>query len=508
MKTRRDYKYKFSVVMPVYNVEKYLAEAIESVIQQDIGFEKKVEIILVNDGSPDNSDSICLDYQKKFPNNITYIKQKNAGLSAARNRGAAVARGKYILFLDSDDKLSLDFASQTCNFFDTNYEKIDLIATKFQLFEGSTDEHLLNFRFKTSRVINVEKDYSYIQVAGASVVFKYEIFEKGHHFDETIKRYGEDTKFVTETILDKMAYGVVSSPIYFYRQRGDQTSIMNGKYSDKKWYLETPQAIFGYLLDYSRRTKGVIPRYVQYLVAYDLQWRIKQRDQSILNEKEIKDYKAYLRNLLQQVDDTIIMEQKFAFIEYKIYMLRLKYGQQFSKKIVNSNHKVYCGDTQIYDYNNSVQDVFIVGLENHGHNFLIKGQVGGFIFPGFDFVVKYNLKEYHVKKLKDNQTNVMFFGDIVYDRNGFELLLPLKNNSVITYQIISKGYIKSLGQKLKMTESVRYARSLAYVILGKYKFIMKPNCTLVLNNRLSNRLLRKCLYILKVTQKVSSRRPV
>ena len=72
-----NYKYKFSVVMPVYNVEQYLEEAIESVINQTIGFKENIQLILVNDGSPDNSEAICLKYEKQFPDNIIYIKQKN-----------------------------------------------------------------------------------------------------------------------------------------------------------------------------------------------------------------------------------------------------------------------------------------------------------------------------------------------------------------------------------------------------------------------------------------------
>lgn len=71
MKTSsKKYKYKISVVIPVYNVEAYLAETIDSVLNQTMDFERNIQIILVNDGSPDNSEEICLKYRDMYPNNI------------------------------------------------------------------------------------------------------------------------------------------------------------------------------------------------------------------------------------------------------------------------------------------------------------------------------------------------------------------------------------------------------------------------------------------------------
>ncbi|MCD8382707.1 MAG: glycosyltransferase [Clostridiales bacterium] len=90
---------KFSVIIPVYNVAPYLAECLDSVLQQTMS---GIEIVCIDDGSTDDSFSILMDYALKFPN-IKVLKQKNAGLSAARNRCIEVATGEYIHFLDSDD---------------------------------------------------------------------------------------------------------------------------------------------------------------------------------------------------------------------------------------------------------------------------------------------------------------------------------------------------------------------------------------------------------------------
>ena len=75
---QRTNDYKISTIIPIYNVEKYLDETIKSIINQTIGF-KNIQMILVNDGSPDNSEEICLKYKEKYPNNIIYVKKENGG---------------------------------------------------------------------------------------------------------------------------------------------------------------------------------------------------------------------------------------------------------------------------------------------------------------------------------------------------------------------------------------------------------------------------------------------
>lgn len=92
---------KFSIIIPVYNVENYLSECLDSVIKQTI---MDLEIICVNDGTKDHSREILEEYQKQDAR-IQIIDKVNGGLSSARNAGLAAATGEYILFLDSDDYL-------------------------------------------------------------------------------------------------------------------------------------------------------------------------------------------------------------------------------------------------------------------------------------------------------------------------------------------------------------------------------------------------------------------
>lgn len=92
---------KLSIIIPVYNVEHYITKCMESCLSQDIPVED-YEIVVVNDGSPDNSAAIVEDYMQKYPN-VRLMHRKNGGLSAARNTGLEEAKGDYVWFVDSDD---------------------------------------------------------------------------------------------------------------------------------------------------------------------------------------------------------------------------------------------------------------------------------------------------------------------------------------------------------------------------------------------------------------------
>ena len=93
-----------SIIIPIYNAEKVLKRTLDSILNQGL-YDDEWELILVNDGSTDNSLSICKDYQSKYPSLIKFISQKNSGVSSARNIGIMTAKGKFIYFMDADDYL-------------------------------------------------------------------------------------------------------------------------------------------------------------------------------------------------------------------------------------------------------------------------------------------------------------------------------------------------------------------------------------------------------------------
>ena len=96
---------KVSVIVPVYNVEKYLRQCLDSIINQTL---KEIEILCINDGSTDSSPEILKEYEEK-DSRIKIINKKNAGLSAARNQGLELAKGEYVSFIDSDDWINETF---------------------------------------------------------------------------------------------------------------------------------------------------------------------------------------------------------------------------------------------------------------------------------------------------------------------------------------------------------------------------------------------------------------
>lgn len=101
---------KLSIIVPVYNCENYLAKCIDSLLNQDL--QEEYEIIIVNDGSTDESEQIMQAYAKKYPEKIQAFSKENGGQSSARNLGLQYAKGEFLSFIDSDDWLDLDFYSK------------------------------------------------------------------------------------------------------------------------------------------------------------------------------------------------------------------------------------------------------------------------------------------------------------------------------------------------------------------------------------------------------------
>ena len=93
---------KLSVIIPLYNSAKWLPKCLDSVLDQDVPLDE-LEVICVNDGSPDNSEQVALQYKEKYPDTIVVISQENQGPSGARNNGMKHATGKYLCFVDPDD---------------------------------------------------------------------------------------------------------------------------------------------------------------------------------------------------------------------------------------------------------------------------------------------------------------------------------------------------------------------------------------------------------------------
>lgn len=147
---------KISIIVPIYNAEKKLQRCIESILNQSY---KNLEIILVNDGSNDNSINICEQYKLK-DNRIIVIDKENAGVSAARNSGLDIATGKYVQFVDSDDYIKTNMCEHLINTISKNdadvvicgYDKVRKGKIKSKFIEDTTVSEMHSFRDTFNKV--------------------------------------------------------------------------------------------------------------------------------------------------------------------------------------------------------------------------------------------------------------------------------------------------------------------------------------------------------------------
>lgn len=418
--------FKFSFVMPVYNVEEYLDETVQSILGQTLDFKENCEIIFINDGSPDNVEEICLKYQKQFPENIKYYKQKNSGVSAARNKGIELAEGEIISFLDSDDLISSDTLARVDDFFQLHGTEIDVVSIKMQFFEAATNPHMLNYKFHTTRVVDIEKEYDSIQLSAPSAFIRKDAIKGVYSFDDRLT-VSEDAVFINQVILAKMKYGVIKEPTYYYRRRISGGSAMNKSTRDKRWYLHTPRYAHKYLADYSREVVGYLPRYIKFLLMYDMQWRLKQETQTVLSPEELASYKETLIDLLKDIDDDIIIEQKYTNAAQKLFILEKKYGK-VSPKLTK---KIYC------KYNPPVWIEFLTVQDN---TVSIEGHINYSLKSGYSLVFDYNNTPVPVRRVARPKRYKTFLGEEAYDGGGYALQFPLENQGILrAYLVNDKG---------------------------------------------------------------------
>ena len=452
-----DYKYKFSVVIPVYNVEGYLAETLDSVIRQSIGFENNIQIILVNDGSPDDSEKICLEYAKKYPDNILYLKQENKGVSAARNYGMQYVEGKYVNFLDSDDKWTSGSFQAVYDFFEKRRDKIDLVACPQKFFEARDDYHWLFFKYEQgSRIIDVLEKYNYVQMHVTASFVKAEVL-KTHRFDEKLK-FAEDSKFVNSIILDKLKYGVVADALHLYRKRVNASSAIQNKGTSKEWYLDTPEHYYLELIQESLDKYGTVLLYIQYLILYDFQWRLRDDLNGILTEEEQEWYKEWLRKMLQYMDDDLICHLDKMYVEYKLYALSLKYGRDIRKELVYRRGALYFDHIKMYSL--QAKSLFSVDVLNiHEDCLELAGRIWCPFADDLTITVENDRGESFPVTSKPAQfRKAVIFGEEMMRVRGYESRLPLEDAT--TYEVYGQ-YQDNMPQRL-------------FIKLGKFSHL-SPN---------------------------------
>ena len=246
-------KFLFSIVMSVYNVEPWINEAVDSVLNQTLDFSGNIQIIFVDDGSTDNSGKICDEYHQQYPENIEVIHKQNEGLARARLSGLSLATGKFVNFFDPDDILSKDVMEKVLRFYEKYEKSVDVVSIPLMLFGDVTGPHVLNYKYQNgTRIIDLEKEWNCIQLTIASCFIRREALNVFGADPEI--RTAEDAKELLKILLLKKKLGVISDCEYKYRKRGD--SSVGGSLSDPRWYIPYLKNFSQWALDYSKEKLG------------------------------------------------------------------------------------------------------------------------------------------------------------------------------------------------------------------------------------------------------------
>lgn len=427
--------FKFSVIIAVYNSDLWIKDTVDSIINQTIGFEDNIEIILVNDASEDLSEEICLKYKAKYPKNIKYLpKDENEGASVCRNLGLQHASGKYVNFLDSDDIISKNTFQNVYNFFEKHYDRIDIVSIPIYFFEDKKGGHILNFKYKKNQVVNLFEHPNYIQLSASSSFFKRSKIES-LEFDPNLVT-SEDVTFINQLLLKNPNIGFCKGGKYFYRKRFLKSSIIDNSIFEKEYFNLRIKYYFKKLILESLRYYKEVPLFIQYTLMYDLQWMFDiGAVDNILSDSEIEKLHHDLFQVLQFIDDEVIANQSEISNSLKAHILYTKYENKLKDNFYEISNKIIDRlqlDTvylDIYEINND--KLYIMGVFTT-------------FFSNSEIFCYVNGHKVRVNELQFPQRE-KFSLNINYSINhNFEVTIPLKKNH--KYKIEFKSSLKNLGK--------------------------------------------------------------
>lgn len=262
---------KVSVIVPIYNVEKYLEKCINSLLSQTL---EDIQIILVNDGSKDNSGNIAKEYEKNNKDRVIYVEKENGGLSDARNYGLKYATGDFIAFLDSDDYIEK-------NAYEEMYNKV---------IEENADYVECDFIWEFPNKIRVDKQYPYKNkkemlsfvrvVAWNKLIKRHLIIDNNLEFPKGL-RY-EDVEFTYKLIpfINKFAY-VDKSFIHYVQREGSIANVQNERTAEIFTVLDNVIEFYKKNNIYEKYRDELEYNYARYLLCSSLKRMCKIKDKTI-----------------------------------------------------------------------------------------------------------------------------------------------------------------------------------------------------------------------------------
>ncbi|EPW1549261.1 CDP-glycerol:glycerophosphate glycerophosphotransferase [Campylobacter coli] len=391
-------KYKgfsqYVIISAVYNVEKYLDDYFKSIIDQRLDFKKNIFMILVDDGSTDNSAQIIKKYQKKYPKNIVYLYKENGGQASARNLGLKYMQENdyqipWVTFTDPDDFLDRNYFYEVDKFLATHQDddicmigcNVIFYYEKQKLYK---DNHALNFKFKSG--VQVKENYnldSFIQLSAASCFMNIGYLDR-LLFDEKLKPNFEDAKFINEYLLDNIDLKSAFLPKakYFYRKREDGNSTLDISNTTLDLYFKVSKQGCLYLLERNVSNEN----FIQYVILYHFFWQIQYlinspEKLSILNEDEKQEYLNLLDENFYYINSEAIMSlniQNYNFF-YQVGILNCFKNEKPSFQIA------YIED---YDpYKEQILLTYYTGDDEDIESILVDGEE---VYADYKKIVKYD----------------------------------------------------------------------------------------------------------------------
>lgn len=316
---------KVSIIIPVYNTGIYLKECLESVVQQEL---RDIEIIIVDDGSTDNSSAIIKEYQSQN-HNIVLIKQKNRGQSVARNHALKIAKGEYIGFVDSDDVIERKMYSIM---YETAIKyKLDIVEAQYTLVKSLEKIQRIGSPALYTSKEALKKLFTARVGTIWSCLFRAELF---HQVTFPNRKIGED--LYVKAILFKKAdrIGMISNKLYFYRQRSG--SITHDVFDNRMFdILYTDYLMYAYLKKNDLESFGYYKDNLQDMCMQDLY--------TIIEKAVNNGYK---------MDKYLITDKHLcSFINYFLYLGLKKHCRSYFYKYLKLHYYIkkckYSNDSKI-----------------------------------------------------------------------------------------------------------------------------------------------------------------
>lgn len=325
-----------SFILPVYNVEAYLEECVDSILEQ---VTDECEVILVNDGATDSSGEICDRYAESDPA-IKVVHKENGGLSSARNAGMPVATGRYISFVDSDDKIFPGSVAKILEWIKTEGTDICFLqAVKF--YPDGTEKDLgedivraeLKGQDRKHAVAHLASRPKYPGSAWAKLYRREFLLKNDLHFPYD-RRFSEDLGFIRDCILSAESFDVLDFPYYRYRQ--NRAGSITNKITSRNFYdLLTFIIESAEKLTVDKRARDTVSEHAMGFVAYEysvlmlIYNRILKQDRKDAM-KRLREYKWTLSYSANRKCRLISTVSRFCGIRLTSFLLK-KYRKATEK---------------------------------------------------------------------------------------------------------------------------------------------------------------------------------